>query len=155
MTIDIDALANVSINEPMATQIATCPEGEYTAIVGSLPENGIKGWMREVDTKNGPRVILQVPMSILDDKVKADLGRDTVFVRMDLWLDTANGGLETGDGKNVDLGRLREALGQNTKPNWSFADLPGAGPVKVLVAHRADRNDPTRKFAEIKRVSKL
>lgn len=155
MTIDIDALANVSVNEPMATQMAVVPEGEYTAIIDSFGDEGVKGWMREANTKNGPKAILQVPFVILDDNLKATLGRDKVTVRMDLWLDTANGGLETGEGKNIDLGRLREALGQNSTPNWSFTMLAGAGPVKIQTGVRADRNDPSRKFAEVKRVSKL
>ena len=55
-----------------------------------------------------------------------------------------------GKGKNVALGRLREALGQNTpgKP-WSFGMLVGQV-AKVAVKHRI--TDAGDTFAEVKRV---
>jgi hypothetical protein len=55
-------------------------------------------------------------------------------------------------GKNVSLGKLREAVGQN-KPGkpWSPAHLNGAQ-LDVLVTHRADK-DTGDIYAEVKRVA--
>lgn len=156
---DIDALVNVPAAGPMATTIPLCPEGEYTALIDSLPSEGMGSWFRPIEGKDGKpdRLILRVPFVIMDDTVKATLERDKVVVPKDIWLDFGpdNRTLLTTDGKNVDLGRLREALGQNTMPNWTFGALPGAGPLKVLVKHRVNRNDPEQKFAEVTRVSAL
>lgn len=157
MTFNIDALTNAPVAGPLSTSIALCPPGEFTAIIDSFGDDGLKGWTRIIDTKNGQRLLLEVPCVILDEKVKADLGREKVTVRYTCWLDIGPDGvtLLTSEGKNVDLGRLREAVNQNAKPNWTFSDLPGAGPFTVMVEHRSDRNDDTRKFAEVKRVSRL
>ena len=46
-----------------------------------------------------------------------------------------------GSNKNVKLGRLREALGQNKNGQaWSFGMLKGAGPIKVSI--EPDKKNP-------------
>lgn len=156
---DFDALVNAPTDGPMSTTIPVCPEGEYTMMIDTLGPDGINPWFRLIEGKDGkpPRLILRVPFIVMDDRVKADLGREKVIVPKDIWLDmgTDNRTLLTSEGKNVDLGRLREALRQNTTPNWSLGMLPGAGPLKGTVKHRFDRNDPERRFAEVSRVAAL
>ena len=68
-------------------------------------------------------------------------------------LDTnPQGGLDMSAGKNVGLGRLREAVGKNDPDvAFSFHQLPGAAG-KVSVTHRLVGEDT---FAEIKAVTKL
>lgn len=154
---DIDALINAPVDGPLATTIPVCPVGEYTLIIDSLPDDGIKAWLRHLEGKDGrpSRLILEVPCIVLDENVKAQLGREKVTVRKSIWLDIGSDGrtLLTGEGKNVDLGRLREALGQNAEPGWTFARLPGAGPFKGQVTHRSGSNVDV--FAEVGRVARL
>lgn len=156
---DLAGLVNAPVDAPMSTNIPVCPEGEYTAMIDTLGPDGMEPWFRPIAGKDGKpdRLILRVPFVIMDESVKALLDRQTVIVPRDIWLDMGpdNRTLLTSDGKNVDLGRLREALRQNNQPGWTFAALPGAGPLKVTVKHRADRNDPERKFAEVSRVAAL
>lgn len=154
---DINALTEAPVNEAMSTNPLICPEGEWTAVVASPDEGGIAAWLREVDTKRGKQLIFQLPWSILDDAVKTQLKRDTVIVRQDIWLDVGPDGktLLTSEGTNVDLGRIRLALGQQAMPGWNLSKLIGAGPAKIMVGHRTDRNDRSRKFAEVRRVAKI
>lgn len=77
-------------------------------------------------------------------------------VRQTLWLDTTeSGGLDFGKGKNVGLGRLREALGQNApgKP-WAPGMLVG-GVAKVKVSHSIDKRDNVTINADVKAVLPL
>jgi hypothetical protein len=158
MAFNMDAFLNTPVDEPTSTRITICPEGEYRAIIDDVSESGINSWVRPpIDTKRGPMTILQVPWVILDEDVKKTVGRDKVVVNMDIILDvdTITGQLIKGDGKNVSLGRLRSALGQNDAPGWTFTKLPGAGPALVKVTHRPDRNDPEIKYPEIRRVTRI
>lgn len=153
MPFDADAFMNQTVSGPMSTQIAPCPEGEYTAKV-SDGDNFIT--FREVNTKNGPRPIARVSFEVLDEGVRQSLKRDKVFVNQDIWLDTtSSGGIDTSEGMNVKLGQLRAALGQNEDSSWSFGKLKGAGPLSVRVTQRSDTNDPTQKYAEVARVARI
>ncbi len=90
---------------------------------------------REVQTKTGPRVILDVFWELLDEELKDRLERAKIIVRQSLWLDFTDGGdLDYSGDKNWRLGQVRAALGQNTPGEpWSFGMLPGAGPALVHV----------------------
>ena len=63
----------------------------------------------------------------------------------------ATGGLDMSEGKNVALGRLREALGLNDpSQSFSFHQLPGLMG-RVNVTHRVVGEDT---FADVKAVTK-
>ena len=144
---------------PMSTQVTPCPEGTYTAVVSS--DGDIRDWFRPIewkDKKTGePRraEAVRIPFLITDDGVRAKLGRETVIVSYDVFLDlNPDDTLATGEGKNVKIGQLRDALGQNGA-NWNFGQLRGAGPVMVKVSQRSDSRDPQVKYAQIDRVAKV
>jgi hypothetical protein len=84
------------------------------------------------------------------------LKRDKVLVPMNCWLDLADDGasLDLSEGKNVGLGRLRKAIDQN-EGAWNPLMMKGKGPVMVKVTQRSDKNEPTQKYAEVSRVSKI
>ena len=65
---------------------------------------------------------------------------------------TPSGSLDTSKGKNIGLGRLREAVGQN-KPGqaFSFQNLPGLM-AKITIKHRLVDDDT---FAEVKGTAPL
>jgi hypothetical protein len=147
------------------TTIPMPPEGDYRAMIGDFnSENGFRSF-----TSNDPNkqsygkefTMFQPPFVLQDDprlsEVSAFYGGKPVVVRhAGMFLDLANGGLDMGKGKNVDLGKLLDAVGQNPMPQgWKFTNLIGAGPVMVKVSHEKDRNDSTKSYARVSRVVKL
>lgn len=144
--------------DPMATTYENIREGEYVMMLDSEIEFGEIKWN---DKNTGePRSLPQMTLQcvVLDQGLgaqeKSRLGRDKLTVRLQLPLDvTPTGTLDFGPNKNVKLGQLREALGQNV-PGWTPAALRGAGPFIGKVTHRADKNDPTKKYAEVSKIAK-
>ncbi len=151
---------NSTVSGPMSTSIPPVPEGEWRAMVDDS-DKFVE--FREVNTRNGPRPIATIWFSIVDDACRAQLGRDTVRIKHDIWLDlTPSGSIDTGEGKNVKLGQLRAALGQNDG-SWSFGQLRGAGPVIVKTVQRQNeklqpddgkhaKREPSTPFSEVERV---
>lgn len=141
---------NETIDESMDTKFEVVPEGEYIAqLADEQPDMHRHGTSQKGDPYRG----LRLTWNILDENLKARLGRDTVTVRQDFLLDIdRNGKPLTGPGKNVRLGALREALGLNKGP-FSWDMLNGAGPARIRVRHRSDRSDPEVKYAEVSRVT--
>lgn len=152
MSFNADAFLNQTAEGPMSTSVTPCPEGEYKAIV----DDGDKAIsFKEINTKNGVAHQMVVLFKILDENLKSQLKRETVTVPMNCWLDVTDGGtLDTAEGKNVSIGRLRAALEQNSG-SWKPADLKGKGPLMVKVSQRSDGKDPTIKYAEVSRVAKI
>lgn len=118
------ALQNLEITGAMDTTIIPIDEGDFTGVIDKYE-------IRVIDsTKNGETksyVACEVHWNIDDEEQKAKTGRDKLTVRQSIFLDmTPTGNLDLSRGKNVQLGRLREALGQNS-PNkpWSFGMLVG------------------------------
>lgn len=148
MSFDPQAFIDASVTESNDTVVIPCPIGEYPGVIDKiLPRT----WQSSDGTKSG--VAIDVLWLVEDPAVKEFLGRDTVIVKQGLMLDTTEDGrLDMSKGKNVGLGRLREALDLNVPGQpFSFGMLPGrAG--KVSVSHRAKDLDT---FAEIKHVVKL
>lgn len=132
-----------------STKIIPCPEGEYQGIINKiLPRQ----WVSKDGQTSG--VAVDVLWNIEDQAVKQDLNRDEVVVKQGIMLDIAADGksLDMSEGKNVALGRLREAIGLNDPRNpFSFAMLPGQS-AKVKVTHRVSGEDT---YAEIKMVVAL
>jgi len=148
---DADSFLQSSITEANDTKIIPCPPGEFAAIIDKITP-------KQVQFNGGTetRIVLDVQWLIEDAGAKAATGRDVVTVKQAVFLETTpTGGLDMAQGKNVALGRLREAVGKNTPGEpFAFAMLPGLM-AKVSVSHRPDKNDPSISYAEIKMVTKL
>ena len=144
-----------SAADPMQTQMTVCPEGEYPFMIDSDPKQLAPKNVKGISQKTGnPYDFWQLELNCvcLDEAVKQKLSRQKVVVRYRVNLDlNANGGLEVGPDKNIGMGRLREALGQN-RPGWKPADLLGAGPFIGKVSHTTS-GDAT--YADISRVAKV
>ena len=131
------------------TKLVPVPVGEYTAIAGEVK---CRQWQSKADpSKSG--VTLDVTWSLDDGAVKELLGRDKVTVKQGLMLDiTDSGGIDMGKGRNVGLGRLRDALNLNVPGQpFSFSMLNGRV-AKISVSHRVVGEDI---FADVKGVAKL
>lgn len=144
---------------PMATTFENVMEGEYVFMLDTEIEFSEIKWQDRSTGADRSAPVARVNLILQDAgkgaAEKARLQRDKVTVRCDLTLDLDNNGqLDTGPNKNIVLGQLREALGQNT-PGWTFNQLKGAGPVIGKVSHRADKNDPQKKYAEVKKFAKV
>jgi len=148
---DADSFLQSSTTEANDTKIIPCPPGEFAAIIDKITP-------KQVQFNGGTetRIVLDVQWLIEDAGAKAATGRDVVTVKQAIFLDTTpTGGLDMAQGKNVALGRLREAVGKNTPGEpFSFAMLPGLM-AKVSVSHRPDKNDPSISYAEVKLATKL
>lgn len=137
-------------NETKTTPI---PEGQYRGLIDKIE-------LRQMTIKNGPnagqtRLILGVSWEVLeiDEELLAELGRDRVIVRQDIWLDIDDhGSIAFGPNRNVGLGRLREAVGLNTpgKP-FTFKTLEGAGPALITIGERPVESGDV--YNEVKKVS--
>ena len=131
------------------TKLVPVPVGEYTAIAGEVK---CRQWQSKADpSKSG--LTLDITWEIDDPAVKELLGRDKVTVRQGIMLDlTDSGSMDMGKGRNVGLGRLREALNLNQPGQaFSFSMIPGRL-AKVSVTHRIDGENI---FSEVKSVARL
>lgn len=151
---DPNQFADMQIEGQNDTKLVPVPEGEYPAVIDKYE---FRKWQKRDDPGiNG--VSLDVTWSIDDENVKQVVGRDKVLVRQSIGIDfTETGGIDMGKGRNVGLGRLRTAIGQNKPGVWAFSMLPGSS-AKVNVTHRIDDRptaEPGDVFAEIKSVTAL
>lgn len=115
MSFDPNLFTQTTNEGELSTDYLTVQESEYPAVVKNVAARQAKD-----------SIILDVNWSIDDDAVREFMGRDEVLVRQSVFLEmTDNGTLDMGKGKNVQLGRLRQALGQNTGAPWSPNMLEG------------------------------
>lgn len=142
---DEDAFMSSTSEGEMSTEMIPVPVGEYQAVVKKVAT-------RSGSSEKGDWAVLDVTWSIDDAEVTAVTGMDSPSVRQSIFLDVSeSGGLDLGKGKNVGLGRLREALGQNTGAAWSPSMLEG-NVATVMVEHRLYEG---RTFADVKNVSAI
>jgi hypothetical protein len=162
MPFDPTKFATQTFTSALSTEYAVPPEGEFPLQIGSFDE---KSWFRVQTFKNDDgtereAVAFEIPMEILDENVRVQMGRDKVISRYRGFIDFVNGDtggeLDFSEGKNVKLGRLREVLGQNQPGQpWNFQMLAGRGPFMGYHKVTSDKKDPDRKYGEITRVTKM
>ena len=135
--------------EANSTQMVPVPVGEYTAVIKDVKA-------RQWQSKKDPSVAgltLDVTWDIDSPEVRELLGRDTVTVKQGIMLDlTDTGSLDMGKGRNVGLGRLREALDLN-KPGepFAFSMLP-VRVAQITVSHRIDGDNI---YTDVKGVARM
>ena len=154
MPIDVNALINTTVSEKLDDQFEATPAGEYIATIGD--RSPIDSWFRTVNMSDGRQMPqCNIPFVINDPEVAKALGRREATTRLTLWLDTVadTGRLDTGHGKNVGLGALRKALGQENDTSWNFNKLVGAGPIKVLTEVQESKQGA--KFSNVVRVGRI
>ena len=140
---DPDQFMNAETEGEISTEFTPVPEGEYNALI-----TGVNA--RSTSSEKGEYVILDVTWAIDDAQVSEAVGMDNPTVRQSIFLDTTeSGGLDLSKGKNIQLGRLREAVGQNDPGPWAPSRLEG-NVAKVRVAHRMYDG---RTFADVKGVA--
>lgn len=144
-----DQFLDMQFTEANSTEAIPVPVGEYTAVIGEVK---CRPWQKK-DDPSIAGLALDLSWDIDDAAVKELLGRDKVKCKQGVMLDlTESGGLDMGKGKNVGLGRLREACDLNRAGEpFAFSMLVGRI-AKVKVEHRVNGDQI---FAEVKAVAKL
>lgn len=134
---DVNAFMNETMDGVLDTKIDPIPEGEYLGQImtedksvdiatGVSPKNQ-KAWMR-LD------VLVNLPIAGVP--ALEGLKREKVTARYSIMLDlNEQGKLDMRPQRNVNLGKLRDAVNQNRPGPWSFAMLKGQ-PIKVKIKHR-------------------
>ena len=141
-----DTFLNTETDAANATTYTPCPEGEFNAAIKAIKPRVL----------TDGRAVLDITWTVDDETAREETGMAEPPVRQTIWLDTTeSGGLDFGKGKNVGLGRLRDAVGQNQsgKP-WAPGMLVGQV-AKVKVSHSIDKRDGVTINADIKAVLPL
>ena len=145
-TFDPTEFLNSTITEATDTTFTPVPVGEYLAIAEKVD---VRQWQGKADpSKSG--LALDIVWDIQDENAKTICGRDKITCKQGIMLDLSDsGGLDMSKGKNIGLGKLRDALDLNTAGQpFSFGMITGRM-AKVVVSHRIADQDI---FAEIKKV---
>lgn len=132
-TFNPDSFLNTVVKEANSTETVLVPATEHSAFIKDVKPR-----------QQGEWAVLDIHWQVIDEEVEKLVGR-TPIVKQSIFLDlTDAGSLDFGKGKNVPLGRLREAVGQNQNGKaWSPGQLVGAVAV-VKVSHSADKNSVMR-----------
>ena len=144
---------DMQVTESNSTELIPIPIGDYLAIADKVE---VKQWAKK-DDPSVSGLKLQITWAIDDQAVKELLGRDKVTIRQDIMLDLTDGGtLDMGKGRNVGLGRLREAVDLNIPGQaFSFTMIPGRM-AKVSVKQRLDdKVTPPAIYSEVGGVAKV
>lgn len=120
------------------TEYTLIPEGEYQAVIKDVIPRVVAGGSS----------ILDLVWLIDDESVRELTGMEEPTCKQGLWLDLdANNHLEGGANKNLALGKVRTALGQNDGQPWSPTMLLGQ-PAMVYIAP-----DKTGKYSNVTQVA--
>jgi hypothetical protein len=133
------------------TEYPVGPAGDYMAIIDSWKVS------KRQNQEGDDLYPLDILWDIQSDSFRSALGRDKAIVVQTIFLDMVLGPngkmiIDSSKGKNVQLGKLREALGQNV-PGWTPGRLTGAGPALVSVTTETGKDGVTRN--RIKKVGKV
>ena len=126
-TFNADAFMATEVEQELETEFTPIPEKDYPALVKEIKPS--------VTPNGSPK--MDVFWIIDDQEVRTLLGHDEPMAKQNIWLDfhPTTGALEFGKNKNIGLGRLRDALGQNTGKPWKPSDLLGQV-ATVSIKHR-------------------
>ena len=143
---DPETYMSDTYNESTSTRQVPLPEDEYLGTVSKV-EPPFK-------TQNG-YVLQKVHFRVDHPELADELSRKASTVRLTLFLDfTDSGSLDFAIGKNIGLGRLREALGQNEPGEpWSPSSMEG-NQAMIRVKHTPDKDDPEKIYEEVRGVSR-
>jgi hypothetical protein len=141
---DPDMFMNTQTTDANDTKFVPVPEGEFDAVIEAITPKTA-----------GDKPVLDVKWAINDEGVKVATGLPNPSARQTIWLDlTEQGGLDSSKGKNIGLGKLREALGQNTPgQSWSPGMLIGRV-ARIKIGHRSGK-EPGEVFADVKQVTAI
>jgi hypothetical protein len=159
MSFDPEQFMQTAVVGTLDTKYTPIPEEEYQMILGK-PEP------RTVKREDGSiALVVEIPCFVDPSlRIKSGdgngktigeyTGMEKPSARFTLWPDlTPQGNLDLSRGKNVALGRLREAVGQNNEKEWNWSMLEGKM-IRGNVKHTIRKDDGSA-FANVNRVAKV
>ncbi len=144
---DAETFANTQTDSAMDTVLTPCPPGDRK---GQVTKIEARQFVSDKDGKT--YTVMDVHWHILDDEAKKVTGMEKPSCRQSIFIDmTPEGATDLGKGKNIQLGRLRDAVGQNSKgKKWSPSMLVGT----LALCHvEADKSDPEN-YSRVTKVAK-
>ena len=148
---DPETFMQTQFEGQMSTKLILIPAQDWPGLITKvLPKKSL------IDGED--RAILDVQWCIEDPKCTEVTKQAKNFVNQAHFLDIMfvdnQPVLDFGEGKNISLGALREALGQNTNKKWSPMMLMGqAGTIRI--GHKPDKNDSSIIYAKVTKVTSL
>lgn len=130
-----ETFLDAPVTAALSTQYIPVPEGEYVATVKAVTK----------PRQAGENFVMDVRWAVTDPTVLEATGQEESIVSQAIWLDlNSHGALDTGRGKNVGLGRLREAFNLNRADQpFSFRMMEGRS-AKIKVKHETDKEGVIR-----------
>jgi hypothetical protein len=150
---DVNAFMNETVDAVLDTTIVPVPDGDHMGQIGT--EEKSVDISTGVSAKNNrPWMRLDLIVDLTDPNLKAALKRDRVTVRHSVMLDlNEQGKLDMRPQRNVNLGKLRDAVNQNRPGAWSFAMLKGQ-PIKVRTKQRQADDGSGNIYTDVVAVAK-
>jgi len=138
---DSATFLNASTQEAGETQYTPVPACEAKSIIEKVAGKAVTNSKTQEEM-----IILDVRFEVLDDEIRELLAMDKVMVTQGYFCDlTSDGLLDWGTNKNIALGRLRDAVGQNVDGEpWAPGMLEGAGPLTIMISVEEDNNGVPR-----------
>lgn len=147
---DVSVYENAVIEGANETKYIPIPDGWYQGLCDQVR-------VKVVKTKDGEKPVLEVMHQATNasDELKKLLNRDKVTVRQDMWLDvTEQGAIAMGPNQNINLGKMREAVGLNDpRKKFSFKMLEGSGPYWFYVKGNTNA-DTGESFSNVTKIQK-
>ena len=147
-TFDPSTFLDIQTKEANSTEYIPLDEGEYTGIVETVD-------VREWTSKRTPPSVAwpstSCGMSMTKANARSCPATRSSASRASCWTSTPPGGLETGKGMNVNLGRLRESRwAQQARASRSASRMLVGQVARVSVKNRIDEGAI---FSDIKSVT--
>lgn len=160
MDFSVDTFLSATFTEQLDTKVVPVPAGEWQGQVKSI--NFKEGQIKNGENagKNWLMISLMWDVGTFNPQISAITMREENAVRHEFFADVKYGpdgkiaGLDLGKGKNIQLGRVLDAVGLNNGQPWSPNMLLGR-PAVVIVKHRADPADAATLYAEVGGVRKV
>lgn len=139
MAFNADAFMQQTVEQSMDTARIPFPEGQHEEPqIDDININS--GTIGKGERAGRPWAQLVIRYASTDPNVAAEMKlpedqQAKVTQRIFLDLDE-NDNLDVSPGRNIELGKLRKAAGQNSDDEWSIAELKGATVGGITVKHR-------------------
>lgn len=148
---DPETFMQTQFEGSMSTKLILVPAQDWPGIIA-------KAVAKKTVIEGEDRAILDVQWCIEDPKCTEVTKQVKNFVNQAHFLDIKFVDnmpvIDFGEGKNISLGALREAVGQNTNKKWSPNMLVGqAGTIRI--GHKPDRTDSSKIYARVTMVTSL
>jgi hypothetical protein len=164
---DINTLSQTAIQAQLDTAITPYPEMEAIVQI-DLSDKGLQWSGGQTAAKDGKpsrtwarldlrcRIIRSETVDLLQVSKERGTPVDEMYIKYGIMLDlTEQGALDTGPGRNVKLGALREAVDQNDPDqSWHYDMLKGQA-FKAKINITVDREDETKRYNNIVSVAHI